>query len=93
MDTAVHLNRTGDKKMTATALSTARSLTGYSTLRRLMPSAWRSWIKKRYLLRQADTLPRWHPHARRRVVELLREDTAEFLRHYGKPKGFWNLDE
>ena len=93
MDTVLHLNRTSDKKVPAAALSTARALTGYSTLRQLLPGAWRSWIKKRYLLRQADALPRWHPDTRRRVLELLREDTAELLRHYGKPEGFWNLDE
>jgi hypothetical protein len=33
------------------------------------------------------------PAARQRVLDLLRDDTAQFLRFYGKPVGFWDLEE
>jgi len=92
-DTSLHLNRTAEKHVPVAALSIARSLVGYRTLRRAIPSTWRRSLKGRFLLRRAEGKPRWLPAARQRVLDLLGDDTAQFLRFYGKPVGFWDLEE
>lgn len=45
----------------------------------------------RRLRRPLPARPEWSAETRREVVKQLADDTAEFLRHYGKPADFWPM--
>lgn len=75
-----------------TLLRALRRLPGYGRLRDLIvPARWRPVVKRPFK-RKTSLFPVWTPETFDWVVSRIREDNATFLRYYGKPERYWNLE-
>jgi hypothetical protein len=59
---------------------------------RLFPLAWRDQVKHHWFTRRGLKRPHWHRADRRKVLATIGDDVREFLRFYGKPPDYWELD-
>lgn len=69
-----------------------RRLPGFFTIRNSVPKPIREGAK-RLLKRPIDTNLEWDPNVLAWVVDQLRDDSAAFLAHAGKPPTFWDLEQ
>jgi Sulfotransferase domain len=78
-------------KVVNPVLSRLRGLPGYGRVTGSLPLRIRSSVRGALLRtnRPMKGRPQWDPGARRFVLDVLRDDTREFLDRYGKPRDFW----
>lgn len=95
-DSLRFLNRSADKRIRRPSVSALRSLPGigtaYGLAKTLLPEAIRSPIRSYVLNTRVRKRPTWSNESRRYVVNQLRNDTERFLKFYGKPPDFWDLE-
>jgi len=91
-NTAEKSNVTPIFELEGRALSMARKIPGYQSLRDRLPTglkrAMRSLLKK-----QVTGHPQWNPELRRHVAQELESDIHQFLEYCNRPGDYWNLAE
>ena len=85
---AMHVSNT--RRVDGQLIRLARKLPGFKSAKRAMPRI--SKTIGNTLRSPMPDHPAWSAELRRQVVDQIRDDTALFLRHYGKPADWWQLD-
>jgi hypothetical protein len=88
-DPRLAVNVTKDARIDGSLIRFVRKVPGVQSLKRAAPAISKAIGAK---LRRPMPDPLWPAQLRRQVIDQLRHDTASFLRHYGKPADWWQLD-
>jgi Sulfotransferase domain len=90
-NTNVKLMSMEGNKVVNPVLSRLRRIPGYSTVTGVLPLPIRNTVRSALLRtnQSVKSRPQWKPEARQFVVDVLRDDSRQFLERYGKPRDFW----
>jgi Sulfotransferase domain len=86
------LNESDGKRIAAPILSQLRSIRVYRRAVDRVPFFLRDTVARTFFYQKVRQRPQWRPETRAWVSHLLRDDLRTFLRQYGKPPDFWNLE-
>ena len=89
----LYLNPSTGKQIQRESLSRLRTLPLFDTAVKLIPESLRNFTRQRFFFKEVKDRPKWDPEVREWVADILEEDTARFLEHYGKPSYLWKLKD
>jgi hypothetical protein len=79
------------KRQRLLLVDAVRSLPGYERVKGWIPQRAKSYFDT-HLLSPIEPTVRWKPETLAWAMDRLREDSAELLRHTGRPSDYWRLD-
>ena len=79
----------GDKQVDGSILRRLQKVPGARAIKNLAPGLARAVMP--LFRKPLPGRPEWPPALMREVTQLVKDDAAEFLKFYGRPKDFWNL--
>lgn len=88
-----HMNPSSGKVIPSRRFSAVNRLPFIKTLKKLLPKALKTTVKRELLSEKVSAPPRFSPQVRADILKIIRPDAAQFLAHCGKPADFWALDD